>query len=136
VEVLPQPGEFSAQNNRQDVYIDVIDSKEKILLLALTPHPDIKAIRTILEKNQNYEVDVNILTGASVAENPQPAANKVYDLIILHQLPDNSGLSNPILQRLLAKNTPVLFVMGAQSATASLNVFNPVLQITGTPLQT
>ncbi len=136
VEVLPQPGEFSTQNNRQDVYIDVIDSKEKILLLALTPHPDIKAIRTILEKNQNYEVDVNILTGTPAGESPQPATDKVYDLIILHQLPDNGGLSNPILQRLLAKNTPVLFILGAQSATAPLNAINPVLQITGPPAQT
>ena len=141
VEVLPQPGEFSAQNNRQDVYIDVIDSKEKILLLALTPHPDIKAIRTILEKNQNYEVDINILTGSPAAgspagENAQLNLDKVYDLIILHQLPDNGGLSNPILQRLLAKNTPVLFILGAQSATAPLNAINPVLQITGPPAQT
>lgn len=136
VEVLPQPGEFSAKNNRQDVYIDVIDSKEKILLLALTPHPDIKALRTILEKNQNYEVDVRILTGPLADVDAPSPTSKVYDLIILHQLPDNGGLSNPILQPLLAKNTPVLFVLGAQSATAPLNALNPVLQISGPPAQT
>lgn len=136
VEVIPQAGEFSTQNNRQDVYIDVIDSKEKILLMALTPHPDVKAIRAILEKNQNYEVDVRVLTGGGPGDSPQPPADKVYDLIILHQLPDNSGLSNPILRPLLARNTPVLFVLGAQSATAPLNAINPVLEIAGPPMQT
>lgn len=139
VDVLPQSGEFSTQNNRQDVYIDVINGKEKILLLALSPHPDIKALRMILEKNQNYQVDVNILTGTPDA--PAIASDKAYDLIILHQLPDNGGLGGPVLQKLLARNgsggaTPLLFVLGAQSATAPLNTLNPVLQITAQSNQT
>lgn len=139
VDVLPQSGEFSTQNNRQDVYIDVINGKEKILLLALSPHPDIKALRTILEKNQNYQVDVNILTGTPDA--PAIASDKAYDLIILHQLPDNGGLGGPALQKLLARNgsggaTPLLFVLGTQSATAPLNTLNPVLQITAQSNQT
>ncbi len=94
VEVLPQPGEFSTRNNRQDVYLDVIDGKEKVLLLALAPHPDIKALRSILEKNQNYELDVRILTGTA-AEATAPA-DKQYDLIILHQIPDNGGVGNAL----------------------------------------
>lgn len=126
VEVLPLPGEFSKQNNRQDVYIDVIDGKEKILLMGLTPHPDIKALRSILERNQNYELDIRLLTGST---DPNPPADKVYDLIILHQIPDNGGLSSGILQRLLARNTPVLFVLGNQSAPSLVNTLNPVMQI-------
>eukprot|EP01136_Pigoraptor_vietnamica_P005987 Opistho-1_new@38359 len=46
-------GEFSNRNNRQEVYIEVIDGKEKILLLALAPHPDVKALKSIIEKNEN-----------------------------------------------------------------------------------
>lgn len=138
VEVLPQPGEYSTRNNRQDVYLDVIDGKEKVLLLALTPHPDIKAIRTLLEKNQNYEVDVRILTGAPAEATPP--ADKAYDLIILHQIPDNAGVGNPLLQKYLAKNTPgvatpVLFVLGGQSAMGPFNTSNPVMQVTAQPNQ-
>lgn len=132
VEVIPQPGEFSTRNNRQDVYLDVIDGKEKVLLLALAPHPDIKALRSILEKNQNYELDIRILTGTP-AEAPASAdrapADKQYDLIILHQVPDNGGTGSALLQKYLAKNTPVLFILGNQSAIGSFNTSNPVMQI-------
>lgn len=133
VEVLPQPGEFSTRNNRQDVYIDVIDGKEKVLLLALAPHPDVKALRSILEKNQNYELDVRILTGTPAEATPP--ADKAYDLIILHQVPDNGGVGNALMQRYLAKNTPVLFVLGNQSSMGPFNTSNPVVQITAQPNQ-
>jgi hypothetical protein len=132
VEILPQPGEFSTQNNRQDVYLDVIDGREKVLLLALAPHPDVKALRSILEKNENYEVDVRTITGAS---DQTPPAEKVYDLIILHQIPDNSGMSTALVQRYLAKNTPVLFVLGNQSALGPFNTSNSIMQIAGQPGQ-
>ena len=126
VEVLPQPGEFSTLNNRQDAYLDIIDGKEKVLLLALTPHPDVKAIRNLLEKNQNYEVDVRIMTGSV---DPNPPADKVYDLIILHQIPDNGGFGNDLIRKYLAKNTPVLFVLGNQSSLGPFNTLNPVMQV-------
>lgn len=126
VEVLPQPGEFSTRNNRQDVYIDVIDGKEKVLLLALTPHPDVKAIRNLLEKNQNYEVDVRIMTGSV---DPNPPIDKTYDLLILHQIPDNGGFGNDLIRKYLSKNTPVLFVIGNQSSLGPFNTLNPVMQV-------
>lgn len=133
VEVLPQPGEFSTRNNRQDVYLDVIDGKEKVLLLALTPHPDVKALRSILEKNQNYELDVRILTGTPAESSPP--ADKTYDLIILHQIPDNGGVGNALLQKYLSKNTPVLFVLGNQSSLGPFNTSNPVMQVNAQPNQ-
>ncbi|MCX6215160.1 VWA domain-containing protein [Spirosoma sp.] len=133
VEVLPQPGEFSTRNNRQDVYIDVIDGKEKVLLLALSPHPDIKALRSILEKNQNYELDIRILTGTPAEATPP--ADKTYDLIIFHQIPDNGSVGTALLQKYLAKNTPVLFVLGNQSSMGPFNTSNPVMQINAQPNQ-
>lgn len=126
VEVLPQPGEFSTRNNRQDVYIDVIDGKENVLLLALTPHPDVRALRSLLEKNQNYAVDVRTLTGSV---DPNPPTDKTYDLIILHQIPDNGGFGNDLIRNYLAKNTPVLFVLGSQSSLGPFNTANPVMQV-------
>lgn len=133
VEVLPQAGEFSTRNNRQDVYLDVIDGKEKVLLLALAPHPDVKALRNILEKNQNYELDVRILTGTPAEATPP--ADKTYDLIILHQIPDNGGVSSPVLQKYLTKNTPILFVLGNQSSMGPFNTSNSVVQIVAQPNQ-
>ena len=138
VEVIPQSGEFSTRNNRQDVYLDVIDGKEKILLLALAPHPDVKAIRNILERNQNYELDIRILTGTAAeatASADRPSADKTYDLLILHQIPDNGGVGNALVQNYLAKNIPVLFVLGNQSALGPFNTSNSVMQIAAQPNQ-
>lgn len=133
VEILPQPGEFSTLNNRQDVYLDVIDGKEKVLLLALSPHPDVKALRNILERNQNYELDVRILTGTPAEATPP--ADKTYDLLILHQIPDNGGLGNALVQKYLSTNTPVLFVLGNQSSLGPFNTSNPVMQVVAQPNQ-
>ncbi len=134
VEVIPQPGEFSTRNNRQDVYIDVIDGRENVLLLALAPHPDVKALRTIIEKNQNYNLDIRFLTAP---ETPIPT-DKTYDLVILHQVPDNGGLSvaqNATLQRIVGQTTPVLFVLGNQSSLGPFNSGNPVVQVAAQPGQ-
>src|SRR6478735_3578427 len=60
VQIAPVKGEYTTRNNLAHAYIDIIDNKEKILIVALTPHPDIKAIRSALEKKDNYEVSLYI----------------------------------------------------------------------------
>lgn len=125
VEVDVLGGEFSSRNNHQDVYVEVIDGKEKILLLALSPHPDVKALKSIIEKNENYELDIKILT-----ENPNPdVQSKSYDLLILHQLPDYFNSYANIFKPIIDKGTPTMFVLGNQSGTTYLNQLNQVMQI-------
>lgn len=124
IEVDFLSGEFSNRNNRQEVYIEVIDGKEKILLLALAPHPDVKALKSIIEKNENYELDVKILT-----ENANPEITKAYDLLILHQLPDAYNTFSNVFKPLLDKGIPTFFVMGNQSGVNNLNQLNQVMQI-------
>ena len=118
-------GEFSGRNNRQDLYVEVIDGKEKILLLALAPHPDIKALKSIIEKNENYELDVKVLTA-----NPNPdVSSKPYDLLILHQLPDYFNTYANVFKPIIDRGTPTMFVLGNQSGTSYLNQLNQVMQI-------
>ncbi|MEM9991599.1 MAG: hypothetical protein AAF738_07525, partial [Bacteroidota bacterium] len=50
--------EASIGNNSKDFFIDVLDARQKILLLANSPHPDITALRQTFEQNKNYEVKV------------------------------------------------------------------------------
>lgn len=106
--------EFTEQNNARDVYIEVIDGKEKILLVAASPHPDIKAIRAAVEKNENYSFDIHI-----------PEINKVkdekYDLVIFHQIPNIYRTGNELLNKY--KNVSKWFILGAQS---DLNTFNRI----------
>jgi hypothetical protein len=67
---------------------------KKYLLLANSPHPDIAAIKTAVEANKNYSVDVQFIDDYT-------AKVAAYSLVILHQLPSNTNNANA--QRVIAK---------------------------------
>ena len=48
----PLDGEVSSRNNRKDIFIEVLDARQKILLLANAPHPDVSAFKQIIEGNK------------------------------------------------------------------------------------
>ena len=48
--------EKSETNNLYNFSVDVLDSKYKILILADKVHPDIAAVKSVLDKNKNYEI--------------------------------------------------------------------------------
>ena len=47
-------GEDNVKNNTYTSYVEVIDSRYKILILNEVSHPDISAYRSAIEKNKNY----------------------------------------------------------------------------------
>lgn len=112
VEIGSVEGEHSARNNRKEIFIDIIDGREKILLLALAPHPDVKAIKTALEKNENLEVDVQI---ASAKVDYSQLSRTPYDLVILHQLPDIHGNAAEYINGLTDSAVPLFMIAGGQS---------------------
>lgn len=75
--------ESNTENNSFDFIIDVIDTREKILILSESPHPDIAALKESLEASQTYEVETS-----SAFEFNKPL--KPYSLIILHSLSVNN----------------------------------------------
>lgn len=60
ISVTEYEGEVTLVNNKRDIFIEVIESKKQILIAAKSPHPDIRAIRSVLEETENYEVTVFI----------------------------------------------------------------------------
>ncbi len=88
------------QNNTQSFVIDVIDNREKILILANAPHPDIAALEQSISSAQTYEVDV-----ALVNEFTKPL--KPYSLIILHQ---PSVLPQRISNEIKVNNQSVFYI--------------------------
>ncbi len=78
--------EFIAENNQQDAYIEIIEGKEKICIVAAAPHPDLNAFVAALQKNTNYETEQFILS-IDEERNAFNARNEPTDLYILHQLP-------------------------------------------------
>ena len=123
------PTEFTYANNVQHAYIEVVEGKEKILLLAAAPHPDIKAIKSALKKNKNYEV-IEVIDNVNPDELNQLAANpKQFDLVILHQLPSLKRTFNSFLQQLYNSSTSKWFLVGNQSSLQNLNINTNLLSI-------
>jgi len=106
--------EISISNNSQDIFVDIIDSRQKIMLLANSPHPDVSALISVLEKNDNYQVD-EFIAGESI----EPINN--YDLVIFHQIPSLKFPAINISKTIREKGIPVLYILGAQTY---LNLFN------------
>jgi hypothetical protein len=125
LELSAVSGETSGRNNRKDIYIDIIDGRQKILLMALAPHPDIKSIRSLIEANDNYELDISILS----INNTIPASTKPYDLVILHQIPNVLGLGNAQVRKFIESKTPAFYILGNQSAVPLANSLNRSLII-------
>lgn len=93
-------GEQNKSNNTSSFVIEVIDKREKILLLANAPHPDINALKSAIEANQSYEVDVKL------AEN-FTGSLKPYSLLIIHQVELKHPLTKKLVAEMAAHKTPV-----------------------------
>lgn len=113
IRLVPLQGEYTTANNRQVVYIDVLDGRQKVLLMAAAPHPDIKALRFALEQDKNVELVVHLAYAAS-AQQEKKLAEK-FDLVILHQLPAQSRTGSAQLAKVIEKNPSVWYVKGLQS---------------------
>lgn len=125
VEVVPLNAEFSTKNNAKDAYIDIVDGKEKVLLVALAPHPDVKAIKSIIEKNDLYELTIKIIQSDDLSQ----IGSQPFDVLILHQLPDIYGMGGNVVSRLLSQGKPTLFVLGNQTNITSFNGMQQTLSI-------
>ncbi|MEQ9402734.1 MAG: hypothetical protein RIM99_04035 [Cyclobacteriaceae bacterium] len=70
--------EFVRENNSSKIFMEVIDGRQKVLIVAETPHPDIKAIRSALSATDNYQTDVYI---PSISDKKP---EEIYDVVIYH----------------------------------------------------
>jgi hypothetical protein len=107
-------GELSTENNRKDIYVEVIDSKSRILLISGAPHPDLSALHQAIGSNENYEVDEVLLEDFS---------GKVedYSMVILHQLPSADEPAEALLRSVSERKIPALFILGMQSDLPRFN---------------
>jgi hypothetical protein len=100
--------EVTAFNNSRDMFIDILDARQKVLILGNAPHPDIAAIKESLEANQNYEVESYNLDDFD-------RSIKKYNLLILHQIPNSGKPAIKLINEIKADNIPVWLISGANS---------------------
>ena len=104
VSITPLAEELNTNNNSQNFIVDVIDTREKILILASAPHPDVAAIKESIESGQSYEVET------AYSDFTKPL--KPYSLVIFH----NISLTNNRLAIELANNKqPFLIIIPKQN---------------------
>ena len=108
IELLLDSPEENKANNYKSIFIDVLDAKQKILILANSPHPDISALKQAISGFKNYQVDISF-----------PESQKLilsdYNLVILHQLPSIKYSISDILNNIKRNNIAVLGIIGQQS---------------------
>lgn len=114
VELQPIEGEVTVDNNTSQFMIDVLDGRQKVLLLSHAPHPDVGAIKEALQREESHEVVSSLLADftGSVEE---------FNLVILHQLPASGQSAEALFRQLYDMEMPLLFVLGTQS---DLNAFS------------
>ena len=114
--------EVSTMNNSAEIFIDVLDSKQKILILAAAPHPDVTAMKEAILSSYNYEVSdfvIDEFTG-NVGE---------YNLVILHQLPGLRKVVMPLINQAKDNDIPLLYILGAGSDYPQFNTLNSGMRI-------
>lgn len=105
--------EQTLTNNATRIFIDVLDSRQQILLLAHAPHPDLTALKAALEANRNNEVTIRFTA------DPLPNL-KEMDLVIVHQLPV-VPTDAAFLSQIDAAGVPQWKILGDQT---NLTLFN------------
>ncbi|MGK7392082.1 MAG: VWA domain-containing protein [Candidatus Cyclobacteriaceae bacterium M2_1C_046] len=118
--------EKNTSNNYKSAFIDVVEGKKKILLIAPFPHPDIKAIEGAITVNENYELIqyIPVLNKKSSSE----VINQPYDLVILHQLPHRTLLNDPVYKKFSTGQTAKWWITGTAADLQIFNQQNDILQ--------
>ncbi|MCC6599917.1 MAG: hypothetical protein IT223_04500 [Crocinitomicaceae bacterium] len=124
VSLSPVSNEVSTVNNRKDFFIDVLDSRQKVLLLASAPHPDIAAIREALASNESYKVQSSLIRNfkGNIGD---------FSLMIFHQLPSLSAGGADLARLAISKNIPTLFIWGSNTDFNTFNTFNLGFSLNG-----
>ena len=114
--------EFTRENNQKSAFVEVIEARQQILLLAAAPHPDIKALKSVLDQSEAYELTVHI-NGIDEWD-----YNEEFDLAILHQIPSRIGSANSLLDR-IPSTTPKWFILGSQTDLNSFSQMNGLMEL-------
>jgi len=114
--------EVNRLNNRAEFVVNVLENKQKIIILSDGSHPDIGAIKNTLEQQQSFEVSL-------FTEDPYPADLNEYNLVILYQLPTTGISLADITGGQDRDRVPLLFIVGSKTFIPQLNALSTGIEI-------
>ncbi|MFN6092878.1 MAG: hypothetical protein ACK44N_10725, partial [Bacteroidota bacterium] len=115
-------GEVTYLNNTTDVFINVIENKQKVLILSSAPNPDIAALKNAIESSINYEV-----ISSPVAEFTGRVSD--YNLCVLHGLPSKNNAASSLIDNLKIAGVPLWFILSSNTDINTLNNLSVGLQV-------
>jgi len=115
VKVEHKKNESSYENNQRSFYVEVIDSRNKILILAKAPHPDLSVIRQVLDGDENSEVITKLVKDWN-------GDLEGYAMLIWHD--PGIGGNQKIKEQIEKNKIPVLYILGNQSAGNLVDVLD------------
>ena len=118
VVVEPHSLEANKKNNRSSAFIEVVEGKKKILVIAPAPHPDLKALRSVIEKNSNYEFILHI-PGVQEVEASLLQPGKA-DLVIFHEVLDKQRKTTALYTRLSKGPSSLMVIISKGTDVRSL----------------
>jgi len=116
--------ELSKANNVQKIYVEVLEGKQKILLLANSAHPDLSAMKQAIENNNNYEANIKYI------DKFDGNLNEV-NLVIFHGLPGSNGSISTVIDKLKRENIPSWFIVTGQTNVNDLGKLQSIVNISG-----
>ena len=108
-------GEYTLKNNQRSFYVEVIDSRSKVLLLSGAPHPDISAIKEVLEGNEGCEVITSLTSEWN-------KSLEGVDLIIWHE--PGVKFDQSILELIKQKKTSTFYIIGPNTSSGIVSKLN------------
>lgn len=117
--------ELNIRNNAFDFYVEVLEGRQKVLLLSEGPHPDVAAFKQAIQTNDNYALEVKLL------KNIKGQLDE-YNLLILNQLNANT---QQYAKQAAEQSVPVLFLIGSGSSLQLVNNSQIGLSISGNSKQ-
>lgn len=117
IELSALENEVSNKNNVKQIIIEVSDKKQKILILSDAPHPDIAALIEALKLNQNLKTDYYPISKFNKSV-------KLYNLVILNQLPSINNSATSVLSKIINLDIPVIFMLGGNSSSEKFDNLN------------
>lgn len=124
ISVSAVSGEKTTRNNVYEAYVNVISNRQRVLLLAFAPHPDLGALKKMIEATEGYSCEVQYINDPS---DIKPA--DAYSLVVLHQLPGWRGEGQKLIEQFKNRNTPLLYVLGSMTGLNVLTALEPAFRI-------
>ena len=107
--------ERNTTNNTYNFVVNILENKQKILILSDGWHPDIGAIKNTLEQQKSYDVSV-------FTEEPYPENIEDFNLIVLNQLPTAGKSLSKIIEKANISRLPLLFIVGSKTFIPQFNI--------------